>query len=67
AMKELRDAHMVIVTLYIIQPARKAEREAREDRGEAKPAETAPLRGTGGTELAQFLKGVRDRTARGLL
>ncbi|KAL1674161.1 Indoleamine 2,3-dioxygenase [Schizophyllum commune] len=69
AMKELRDAHMVIVTLYIIQPARKAERAAREARGEAAPApeEAKPLKGTGGTELAQFLKGVRDRTARGLL
>ncbi|TRM64552.1 Indoleamine 2,3-dioxygenase [Schizophyllum amplum] len=70
AMKELRDVHMVIVTMYIIQPARRAEREAREARearGEMEVEEAAPLRGTGGTELAQFLKGVRDRTARGLL
>ncbi|KAF8689787.1 hypothetical protein AX14_003159 [Amanita brunnescens Koide BX004] len=56
ALKEFRDAHMVIVALYIIGPARRAQREAREGR------ERTSLQGTGGTDLVRFLKTVRDET-----
>ncbi|KAI0035381.1 tryptophan 2,3-dioxygenase [Vararia minispora EC-137] len=55
AMKRFRDAHMRIVALYIMGPARR-EREAQ-------MAAARPLKGTGGTDLVSFLKGVRDRTA----
>ncbi|KAK7006190.1 Indoleamine 2,3-dioxygenase [Favolaschia claudopus] len=61
ALKRLRDRHMQIVTSYIIQPARRA---AAEKRGEQVGLEDSQqLKGTGGTELAKFLKAVRDRTA----
>jgi indoleamine 2,3-dioxygenase len=73
ALKRFRDYHITIVTSYIIQPARRAARETAmrtdsETAGEGAAAveevgEQTPLRGTGGTELAKFLKAVRDRTA----
>lgn len=77
ALKEFRDAHMIIVTLYILGPA-KREREAKlaeEERKQLEGAERGaaagiwktPLKGTGGTDLVKFLKGVRDRTAGALL
>ena len=71
AMKRFRDGHMRIVALYIMGPARRErERQAAlaeqtalaEGRTDAVP-EKKPLKGTGGTDLVQFLKGVRDRTA----
>jgi indoleamine 2,3-dioxygenase len=73
ALKRFRDYHITIVTSYIIQPARRAARETAmqtnsETAGDGAAAveevgEQTPLRGTGGTELAKFLKAVRDRTA----
>ncbi|KAI5993972.1 Indoleamine 2,3-dioxygenase, partial [Pisolithus albus] len=56
AVKGFRDAHIRIVALYIIGPA------SRERTGGERH-----LKGTGGTQLAQFLKGVRDNTADALL
>ncbi|XP_006459692.1 hypothetical protein AGABI2DRAFT_177539 [Agaricus bisporus var. bisporus H97] len=87
AVKEFRDAHMIIVTLFIIGPARRSQkREAAtlgnstekeiggESTKEAKRMENAfkanekeNLKGTGGTDLVKFLKGLRDQTARGYL
>ncbi|KAJ3542121.1 hypothetical protein NMY22_g3627 [Coprinellus aureogranulatus] len=69
ALKEFRDAHMIIATLYIIGPARRAARAAAEvqiDSG-AEPTppafrESEPLKGTGGTDLVKFLKDTRNRT-----
>ncbi|KAI6141958.1 Indoleamine 2,3-dioxygenase [Pisolithus thermaeus] len=60
AVKGFRDAHIRIVALYIIGPA---------SRGRTGGPETGRryLKGTGGTQLAQFLKGVRDKTADALL
>jgi len=74
AMKRFRDGHMRIVTLYIITPARREREREQELERERLAAEQAkeqtleqtdkmPLKGTGGTDLVQFLKGVRDRTA----
>lgn len=75
ALKEFRDSHMIIVALYIIGPAKKArERAAAQAQaeqgtqgGSAPPAVRGALKGTGGTDLVKFLKGVRDRTAGALL
>ncbi|KAI6006205.1 Indoleamine 2,3-dioxygenase [Pisolithus orientalis] len=58
AVKEFRDAHIRIVALYIVGPA---------TRGRAGEAERGSLKGTGGTQLVQFLKGVRDKTEDALL
>jgi indoleamine 2,3-dioxygenase len=75
ALKRFRDAHMRIVALYIVQPARRyaaretapavvAVREGEADTGRwLAVEEQSALKGTGGTELVRFLKGVRDRTA----
>lgn len=79
ALKTFRDAHMRIVALYIVGPARKAAerermaavtatvgcsgREEENGRWLAASEDGAVLKGTGGTELVRFLKGVRDRTA----
>ncbi|GLB40734.1 putative indoleamine 2,3-dioxygenase [Lyophyllum shimeji] len=70
ALKEFRDAHMIIVALYIIGPSRRPVPNAvtehlREDFKKDYGVET--LKGTGGTELARFLKDVRDRTAGAVL
>ncbi|KAG9318030.1 Indoleamine 2,3-dioxygenase [Chiua virens] len=62
SVKQFRDAHIRIVAIYIVGPAsreRAAVREAEEARVERTPA----LKGTGGTHLVQFLRGVRDKTA----
>jgi indoleamine 2,3-dioxygenase len=56
ALKEFRDAHMIVVTLYIVGPARRAKRDVSEG-----------YRGTGGTDVVRFLKGVRDTTARAVI
>jgi indoleamine 2,3-dioxygenase len=65
ALKRFRDAHMRVVALYIIGPARRAAAREAEERGRWLPE--GELKGTGGTELVQFLKGVRDRTEGALL
>jgi indoleamine 2,3-dioxygenase len=58
ALKGFRDAHIRIVTLYILGPARRAQKQTEIIGG---PGEG--VKGTGGTDLAVFLKGVRDLTA----
>lgn len=71
ALKEFRDAHMIIVAQYIIGPSRrpapgivaKVRPDIKKDYGEV----DLPLKGTGGTDLVNFLKGVRDRTAGAIL
>ncbi|KAJ7472718.1 Indoleamine 2,3-dioxygenase [Mycena latifolia] len=65
ALKRFRDYHITIVTSYIIQPARRAAAGERAAAGASEPE--APLKGTGGTDLAKFLKAVRDRTAAAIL
>jgi indoleamine 2,3-dioxygenase len=70
ALKEFRDAHMIIATLYIIGPARRAAKalaakDAEIDSGhEPTPPgkDREPLKGTGGTDLVKFLKDTRNRT-----
>ncbi|KAG6811815.1 hypothetical protein H0H92_005674 [Tricholoma furcatifolium] len=72
AVKEFRDAHMIIVALYIIGPSRREvpntssapiRPDIQKDYGDV----GAQLKGTGGTELVRFLKDVRDRTAGAVL
>ena len=60
SLKEFRDAHMMIVTLYIVLPAKRARGATRQTTGDG---ERPPLQGTGGTDLVKFLKSVRDKTA----
>lgn len=63
ALKEFRDAHMIIATLYIVGPARRAAKAAAEALlGREIPESREPLKGTGGTDLVQFLKDTRNRT-----
>ncbi|KAK1221994.1 hypothetical protein PQX77_015173 [Marasmius sp. AFHP31] len=63
ALKEFRDKHIVIVTLYIIGPARRAtQRSTETEGGEEVQQGKEELKGTGGTNLARFLKDVRDGT-----
>ncbi|KAJ7253471.1 Indoleamine 2,3-dioxygenase [Mycena rebaudengoi] len=63
ALKRFRDCHIAVVTSYIIQPAAHAKRAAAGAGAAAGRGTEAPLKGTGGTDLARFLKDVRDRTA----
>lgn len=68
ALRKFRDAHMIIVALFIIGPARKAQKaraEALSKEGVEKTGE--PLKGTGGTDLVKFLKHVRGQTSGALL
>ncbi|KAG7098415.1 hypothetical protein E1B28_000370 [Marasmius oreades] len=57
ALKEFRDSHMIIASLYILGPARRARDRL------LNPQEEKATKGTGGTDLVKFLKGVRDQTA----
>lgn len=72
SMKAFRDAHMKIVAMYIIGPSRRFNAPGHDTK--TTPAEniaeddgTAVLKGTGGTDLVRFLKGVRDRTASAII
>lgn len=64
ALKRFRDAHIRIATLYIISQARRVQHESE---ALVQPVVTGEdemqCKGTGGTDLMPFLKGVRDRTA----
>lgn len=66
ALKEFRDAHMIIATLYILGPARRAARAIQERRDSQYQQEGA-LKGTGGTNLVKFLKDTRTRTTEALI
>ncbi|OAX42708.1 Indoleamine 2,3-dioxygenase [Rhizopogon vinicolor AM-OR11-026] len=70
SVKEFRDAHIKIVAIYIIGPAarERKEREAVDVQAEDAPKdEKIVLKGTGGTDLVRFLKGVRDKTAEAVI
>lgn len=56
AIKRFRDTHIKIVTLYVIHPARSKVLV------KAPEAESAPVRGTGGTSLVPLLKAYRNNT-----
>jgi indoleamine 2,3-dioxygenase len=58
ALKAFRDAHIRIVTIYIMGPARRSKTQ----KGGA-DGQDGGMKGTGGTDLTMFLKGVRDLTA----
>lgn len=61
ALKGFRDAHVRIATLYIINQVKRVPGGQREDK------EVPVARGTGGSDLVPFLKGVRDKTAAAIL
>ncbi len=72
ALKEVSDAQMIITTLFVVLPDRRAARvieEAAKDplKGQEKDLEKKggeeEVKGTGGSDLVKFLKGVRDQTA----
>ncbi|KAH8990606.1 Indoleamine 2,3-dioxygenase [Lactarius akahatsu] len=84
-LRRLRDAHLRIVTLYIVGPSHRPPPaslaatltvQAKVATGEVKDgfangtcmgSDPTLLRGTGGTDLIRFLKGVRDRTSEAAL
>ncbi|KDN50504.1 hypothetical protein RSAG8_01002, partial [Rhizoctonia solani AG-8 WAC10335] len=57
AIKRFRDTHIKIVTLYVTHPARSKVLVKDAE------AESAPVRGTGGTSLVPLLKAYRNNTA----
>jgi indoleamine 2,3-dioxygenase len=67
ALKEFRDGHMIIATLYILGPARRVAQATGEEKRETvhpvgPGSAKEPLKGTGGTDLVRFLKDTRTRT-----
>ncbi|KAH9083419.1 Indoleamine 2,3-dioxygenase [Lactarius deliciosus] len=74
-LRRLRDAHLRIVTLYIVGPShrpplrfpRGCPHQAGSTNGACMGSDPTLLRGTGGTDLIRFLKGVRDRTSEAAL
>jgi indoleamine 2,3-dioxygenase len=67
ALKEFRDAHMIIITLYIIGPSKRVAREEAEAQGREVAAPKDDLKGSAGGDLARLLKDFRDRTSHALL
>ncbi|KAG8869001.1 hypothetical protein FRC20_002356 [Serendipita sp. 405] len=73
ALKGLRDTHIRIATLYIInQMPRKADIGPHHGQSDAKQSpvqddDAGVAKGTGGSDLVPFLKGSRDDTTRTLL
>ncbi|KAG5350008.1 hypothetical protein C0989_000725 [Termitomyces sp. Mn162] len=63
ALKEFRDAHMIIATLYIVNPARRTAMLAKT----RNQKDGQPLLGTGGTNLVKFLKDTRARTSAAMI
>lgn len=74
ALEGFRNEHIKIVTLYVIGPARRgqptgtpvaASQEGKQElAGESNDSQ---LRGTGGSNLARLLKGMRDDTRRTMI
>ena len=64
SLKEFRDTHMIIVALFIIGPAR---RNPDSDQVDPTRGGKLLLKGTGGTDVVRFLKGVRDQTGEALI
>jgi indoleamine 2,3-dioxygenase len=62
-MVSLRDYHLKIVREYILDPA---SQKAKEDNKLEKP-EDLENRGTGGTDVKDFLQTVRNTTKKSLL
>jgi len=67
SLKEFRDAHMIIVALYIIGPARHVRSSVSKVLVDTSISESNCMKGTGGTNLVCFLKGVRDQTREALI
>ena len=62
ALKEFRDAHMIIASLYILGPARRAAKRKLEVAEAGVHGIRQPMKGTGGTDLVKFLKDTRNQT-----
>ena len=64
SLKELRSAHINIVALFIIGPARHNRLISTSDHVDFARDVSGKflLKGTGGTEMVRFLKGIRDQT-----
>ena len=69
ALKDLRDEHIRIVCLYIVNMKRNGSRGMCPMMKQVQMNErkSSPVRGTGGTELALLLKAGRDATKRATL
>ncbi|GAB7358737.1 hypothetical protein MBLNU230_g3966t1 [Neophaeotheca triangularis] len=63
ALREFRDKHIKLVTMYIILPSRKASESRKRDLAfSSSKQEGDQMTGTGGTPLLPFLKQSRDET-----
>jgi indoleamine 2,3-dioxygenase len=69
SLKELRSSHMNIVALFIIGPACHDRLISTSDSDHVSSSrdEELLLKGTGGTGMVRFLKGIRDRTGHMLI
>lgn len=68
ALEGFRSEHIKIVTLYVIGPARRAAQSPASASGNApKEQDESQMKGTGGSNLASLLKGMRTDTNEAVL
>ncbi|KAH9482090.1 Indoleamine 2,3-dioxygenase 1 [Psilocybe cubensis] len=65
ALKAFRDAHMIIITFFVLGPARRAEK--KDQAGHPSNVGNDPIKGTGGTDLVKFLKETRAHTTAAMI
>jgi indoleamine 2,3-dioxygenase len=66
ALKEFRDAHLVIAALYVIIPSRNGSARGENMHLGCQQGRSL-LRGTGGTDLVRFLREIRDRNMEAII
>jgi indoleamine 2,3-dioxygenase len=67
SLEQFRSEHLKIVALYVIGPARRRTAQTQNQRSEEVEVDESKMKGTGGSNLASLLKGMRTDTKESVL